>query len=129
MLVSSTFSKTLMVLLLCMAFVGQTMASTIMSYHMMSMAGMNGQEQDMPMMDHSKHNMVSDNSASSEKSTEDCCLKTCSCFTGGCSSVAVFMMDAAGNGPIVDLSSKIFSYSRLALSQHPTSLYRPPILS
>lgn len=130
LLVTFKFSNTLMVLLVCMAFVGQTMASTIMPYQMMSMTGMNGQEQsqDMKMMDHSNHNMVSETSDNSEESTEDCCTQTCSCFIGGCSSVAVFMK-GAGNAPIVGLSSKILSYSNLALSQVPTSLYRPPILS
>lgn len=130
LLVTFKFSNTLMVLLVCMAFVGQTMASTIMPYQMMSMTGMNGQEQsqDMKMMDHSNHNMVSETSDNSEESTEDCCTQTCSCFIGGCSNVAVFMK-GAGNAPIVGLSSKILSYSNLALSQVPTSLYRPPILS
>jgi len=133
MLVTFNLSKTLMVLLVCLTFVGQAMASTMMSYHMMSMTGMNEQEQsqNMPMMDHSNHNMVSetsDTSTSSDESAEDCCVKTCSCFTGGCSSVATFMKGIS-NSPIVDLSSKILSYSRLAQSQQPTSLYRPPILS
>jgi hypothetical protein len=129
--VTFNFSKTVMVLLVCLTFVGQATASAIMSYHMMGMTGMNGQEQsqDMTMMDHSNHNMVSDSSENSEKSTEDCCEQTCSCFTGGCSSVAAFTKDIADNGPTVDLSSKILSYSSLALSQQPASLYRPPILS
>lgn len=135
LLVTFNFSKTLMVLLICVAFAGQTMASTIMSYQMMSMKGMGGQEQsqDMSMMDHSKHTMVSDSSAyssdNSEKSMEDCCTQTCSCFTGGCSSLAAFTKDIVGNEPLVDLPSKILSYSSLALSQQSTLLYRPPILS
>jgi hypothetical protein len=141
MLVIFKFSNTLMVLLVCMAFVGQTMASTIMPYQMMSMTGMNGLEQSqvMKMMDHSNHFMASknmdsdissasDTDANSEESMEDCCTKTCNCFAGGCSSVAMFMLSAS-NAPSVDLSSKILSYSRMALSQQPTSLYRPPILS
>jgi len=126
--VTFNFSKTLMVLLVCLTFVGQAMASTVMSYRMMSMAGMSEQLQDMPMMDHSNHNMVSETSDSSEEATEDCCTKTCNCFAGGCSSVATFMKEI-NNNLIVDLSSKILSYSRLAQSQQPTSLYRPPILS
>ena len=123
------FSKTLMVLILCLTFVGQAMASTIMSYHMISMKVMNGQEQsqNMPMMDHSKHSMMTD-SSNSEESTDDCCAKTCSCFTGGCSSLTTLMKDS-GSNPIIDLSSKIPSYLSLAQSQQPTSLYRPPILS
>jgi len=120
-----------MVLLLCLTFVGQVMASTVMSYHMMSMKGMTTKDQshDMSKMDHSGHSMTSDSTSdTSEKSTDDCCAKTCSCFTGGCSSLATLMKDT-GSNPIIDLSSKIPSYLSLAQSQQPTSLYRPPILS
>lgn len=118
-----------MVLLLCLTFVGQAMASIIMPYQMMSMKVMNDQEQshDMPMMDHSNHSMMMD-SSSSVDSTEDCCVKTCNCFTGGCSSLATLTKDF-GSKAIIDLSSKIPSYLSLAQSQQPTSLYRPPILS
>ena len=124
------FSKTLMVLLICLTFVGQAVASTVMSYHMMSMKVMSGQEktQSMSMMDHSDHTMMNHTSDDSDESTEDCCVKTCSCFTGGCSSIATLMKDT-NNNLIIDLSTKISSYSHLALSQQPTSLYRPPILS
>ena len=127
---SFNFPKTLMVLLICLTFVGQAMASTVMSYHMMSMKGMNAQEQshDMSKMDHSSHSMMNHSSDNSDESTEDCCAKTCSCFTGGCSSVAALIKDV-GNEPIVDFSSKIHSISSLAQSQQLTSLYRPPILS
>ena len=126
---NSNLSKTLMVLLVCLTFVGQAMASTVMSYHMISMKVMNGQEQsqDMPMMDHSNHNMINE-SSDSDDSSEDCCVTTCSCFTGGCSSLATLMKDS-DNSPIIDLSSKISSYLSLTQSQQPTSLYRPPILS
>ena len=127
LLVTFYFSKTLMVLLVCLTFVGQAMASTIMSYHMMGMTGMNGQaqSQNMPMMDHSIDDMVSD---SSETSMEECCTETCNCYMGGCSNVATFMA-ISGNVPIISLSAKILSLSRLAQSQQLTSLYRPPILS
>jgi hypothetical protein len=129
--VSSSFSKKLMVLFLCLAFVGQVVASTIMPYHMMSMKGMSGQEQahDMSKMDHSGHLMTSDsNSDTSEESSKDCCAKSCSCFTGGCSSIALLIKDIS-NDSITDLSTKISSTSSLALSQELSSLYRPPILS
>jgi len=130
LLVTFNFSKTLMVLLLCLTFVGQAMASTIMSYQMMSMTGMNGQSmsQDMAMMDHSNHNMLEASADSSTTSTEECCTETCNCFTGGCSNVATFMT-ISSNVPIISLSAKILSYSSLAQSQQPVSLYRPPILS
>ncbi|WP_269447175.1 CopL family metal-binding regulatory protein [Colwellia sp. PAMC 20917] len=124
------FPKTLLVLLVCLAFVGQAMASTLMSYHMMSMKVMNDQEQsqDMSMMDHSKHKMANDSSSDSETSEDDCCVQACSCFTGSCSSLAT-LLKYAGSNPIIDLSSKIPSYLSLAQSQQSTSLYRPPILS
>ncbi len=127
---SFNFPKTLMVLLVCLTFVGQAMASTIMSYHMMSMEVMSTQDksQNMSMMDHSNHKMMSESSDGDDSSSEDCCVQTCSCFTGGCSSLATLMKDS-GNSPIIDLSSKIPSYLSLAQSQQPTSLYRPPILS
>lgn len=128
--VTLNYSKTLMVLLVCLSFVGQAMASTIMSYHMMAMTGIGGQaqSQDMPMMDHSNHNMAIDAAENSADSTEDCCNKLCNCFTGGCSSIAA-LIKYVSNRAIVDISSKILSYSRLAQSQQSTSLYRPPILN
>jgi uncharacterized membrane protein len=130
LLVTFNFSKTLMVLLLCLTFVGQAMASTIMSYHMMSMTGMNDQNmsQDMAMMDHSNHNMLDASADNSTTSSEECCTETCNCFTGGCSNVVAFMT-ISGNVPIISSPAKILSSSRLAQSQQPVSLYRPPILS
>ena len=125
---NSNFSKTLMVLLVCLTFVGQAVASTVMSYHMMSMKGNSGQEQNMSMMDHSDHSMMSHSSDDSDEAEDDCCVKSCSCFTGGCSSIATLMKDT-GDSLFIDLSSKIFSYSNLAQSQSSSSLYRPPILS
>lgn len=125
------FPKTLMVLLLCLTFVGQTLASTVMSFHMMNMKGMSaqGQSYNMSKMDHSGHHMASDSTVDeSEKSSEDCCVKTCSCFTGGCSSVAA-LDEYVSNDPIIDFSAKINSISTLIQSQQLTSLYRPPILS
>lgn len=118
-----------MVLLICLTFVGQAMASTVMSYHMMSMGvkGEHAQSHNMPMMDHSNHNMMSE-AAEDDSSAEDCCVKTCSCFTGGCSSFATLIKDS-NHEPIIDTSSKISSYIPLAHSQQLTSLYRPPILS
>ena len=117
-----------MVLLVCLTFVGQAVASTIMSYHMMSMKGNSGQEQNMSMMDHSDHSMMSHSSDDSDEAEDDCCVKSCSCFTGGCSSIATLMKDT-GDSLFIDLSSKIFSYSNLAQSHSSSSLYRPPILS
>jgi len=129
--VSLNFPKTLMVLLLCLTFVSQVMASTVMSYHMMNMKGMSTQDQshDMSKMDHSGHSIANDSTSdTSEEPSKDCCVKTCSCFTGGCSSIAVLIKNLCSD-PIIDFSPKISSISNLAQSQILTSLYRPPIKS
>ncbi|MBA6339493.1 hypothetical protein H4J59_00455 [Colwellia sp. MB02u-10] len=117
-----------------MTFVGQAMASTIMPYQMMAMAGMSGQvkaqsKAAMPMTAHSNHNMSGDAVDNTTVSTEDCCAQVCNCFMGGCSSAAALMKGVPSNTPIADVPSKILSYSTLALSQPARSLYRPPILS
>ncbi|MDO6445667.1 hypothetical protein Q4493_07750 [Colwellia sp. 1_MG-2023] len=119
-----------MVLLVCLTFVCQAVASTVMSYHMMSMKGDGGQEQmqTMSMMDHSDHSMMSHSSDDSDEEKDDCCVNSCSCFTGGCSSIAALMKDT-NDSLFIDSSSKIFSYLYLAQSQSSSSLYRPPILS
>jgi len=115
-----------MVLLFCLAFISQAMASTVMSYQMMNMKGMSMQEQphELSKMDHSGHQMMSD----TDESTEDCCSSTCYCSTSGCSSIALFNKDIS-RGLTSDFVSKIMSVSRSPVSQPLTSLYRPPILS
>lgn len=115
-----------------MAFVGQTVAASVMSYHMMSMKGMSQQTQvhDMSQMDHDHHSMM-DNSdlENSEKSSKSCCISSCDCFTGGCSTSAALIKVISNIFIMDDFSSKIPSVSTLALSQRLTSLYKPPILS
>ncbi|WP_371819991.1 hypothetical protein [Psychrosphaera sp. F3M07] len=129
-------SKTLMVLLICLAFIGQVMASTVMSYNMMSMQGMShdrqmsqSEQHDMPMMDHSSHTMSDTVKVSDSNSDNgDCCPSMCKCFTGGCSNIATLTKDI-NTVVFTEFSSKIHSISNLALSLQPTSLYRPPIIS
>ena len=126
--VATNFSKALMISLICMAFIGQAMASVVMPYQMISMMEMNeqAQPQNMAMMDHSHHKM---NSETTEQSTQDCCASACDCYTGSCSNVAALLKNIMGHQPTIDLSAKILSSSSLALSQQPKSLYRPPISS
>jgi len=124
--VSVNLPKTLMVLLLCLAFISQVMASTVMSYQMMNMKGMSMQEQphERSKMDHRGHQMMND----SDESTEECCSSTCNCSTSGCSSIAIFNKDIS-RSLAIGFASKIMSVSRSPVSQPLTSLYRPPILS
>lgn len=138
--------KTSIVLIVCMAFVGQAIASTVMSYQMLSMMNMSSTlntdlasdsapQNMMSMMDHSMHNMSGNSSDmslntsdSDESSSQDCCNKNCQCYTGGCSNVATIMNNVAPNLTMVN-SDKIRNISSVVLSQQTTSLYRPPIIS
>lgn len=128
---SANFAKTLMVLLLCLTFVGQAMAATMMSYQMTNMNGMStpAQAHDMTMMAHSAHQMSADPQLSdTDKSAQDCCAKNCHCFIGGCSAVAtipkVTVLEA-----IVSSSPRILPLHSRVYTQCSSSLFRPPILS
>tara|TARA_R110002167_G_scaffold207882_2_gene411943 strand:- start:880 stop:1248 length:369 start_codon:yes stop_codon:yes gene_type:complete len=122
-----------MVLLLCLTFVGQTLASTVMPYQMAGMMGMSGPEQsrDMSKMDRSGYSMTSDATLDTlEKSIDDCCAKNMDrCFTGGCSFFAVLIKDISQQTIRNVFLSKISYVSNLELIKTPSSLYRPPILS
>lgn len=122
-----------MVMLVCLAFISQLLASTVMSYHMTSHSMM-GMAQ-MPMMELNQKSenvktVAKKSSDDSQSSTQDCCSKTCNCFTGGCSSAAVALIKSDSNYHfMIDLSSKILSNNHLARSHKPSTLYRPPIVS
>ena len=120
-----------------MAFVGQAIASTIMSYQMLGMMNMSSAldkevstelnsdsspQNMMSMMDHSMHNMSGTSSDSDESSNQDCCNKNCQCYTGGCSNVASIINSLAPNLFILN-PEKILNTSSVALSQQSTSLY------
>ncbi|KGJ90875.1 hypothetical protein GAB14E_0539 [Colwellia psychrerythraea] len=121
-----TITKAIMVLLLCLTFLGQVMATSLMPYQMMSMNADNKQEQphNMAMMVHSADQMASDG----DNPTMDCCANDCSCLIGGCSTLALLTKISQTELNLTS-SSKILSIATLALSQHLTCLYRPPIFS
>ena len=124
-----------MVLLLCLIFIGQSMASMTMFY------GMTAMQLDKQSMKSTHHNMsdMSDcdeemmatssiTKACSTTSTEDCCAQECDCLTSGCSTATAFA-EVVHYTPEIAISSKIVSITTLVTSQALTSLYRPPILS
>ncbi|WP_057833011.1 CopL family metal-binding regulatory protein [Colwellia sp. TT2012] len=121
-----TFTKALMVLLLCLTFIGQVMASTLMPYRMMNMneVTMQGQSHDMAMMADNAEQMASD----SATATNDCCTNDCECLIAGCSTFAALSQTSQTEFNMAS-ASKIHSITTSALSQYLTSLYRPPILS
>lgn len=120
-----------MVLLICVAFISQALATTVMSYHMtshalMNMTGMHGNKgSHQPMQ-----SMLSESASDSQSSMQDCCASKCNCFTGGCSTAtAALIKYQTSHHGILDVSSKIFYYSHLAQSHQASSVYRPPIIS
>jgi hypothetical protein len=141
-------SKTLMVLLICLTFLGQAMASTIVYYNMMGMQHVKNQEQastvpsksmvgepQLTMADNSlpDSNVEKDNCCDSECadccdiSKDKCCDGFCHCFTSGYISL-VSLNETQNNSFFIDLPSKIHFFSRHVESETLTSLYRPPIL-
>ncbi len=128
-----------MVLLLCLIFIGQSMASMTMFYGMaamqtgtQSMAGMSS----MASPHHNMSDMSDCNDDMMTRSTmpcpsntaEDCCAQECDCSTSGCSTAPAFTSVISYSAEIA-LSHKIISATSLVTSQTLTSLYRPPILS
>jgi hypothetical protein len=125
-----------MVLLLCLIFIGQSMASMTMFYEMTSMKSMSS----VSSMDSSHHDMndmsncdeemmtTASSKACSTMSAEECCAQECDCLTSGCSTASAFSA-VMYYAPDIAISSKISSLTTIVTSQALTSLYRPPILS
>mgnify|MGYP003115017303 FL=1 len=140
-------NKTVMVVLLCLIFLGQSMASMTMFYSMASMqqSGQmmtemsskkgsnhhskqsNNTAHDMSAMSDCDEEMMTEKTCSS-MSADSCCEQECDCLTGGCSTVSAFSMNI-NYTPAFATPSKIKSLNTITTSQTLTSLYRPPILS
>lgn len=120
-----------MIMLLCLIFVGQSMASSMMFYSMVDMENMDTLDHNMAMMDHgSDHNGANTVSTSSDddSSSDDCCAKECQCFASGCSTISAFAKNNT-NDLILDLSTKIHYDNSSIPNLTTTSLFRPPIFS
>jgi len=141
LLVPKFINKTVMVLLLCLIFIGQSMASMTMFYGMasmqagtQSMSGMSSMQSphhemsDMVDCDEDMMTTSSSKNTCSTTSTEECCAQECDCLTSGCSTASAFAA-VMHYTPDIAISHKITSVPTLVTSQAPTSLYRPPILS
>jgi len=127
--VTLNFPKTLLILLICLTFVGQAMASTLMSYQMMNMNGMKGQTHDMSQMDHSVHKMFDDSSLNeSAELNDDCCAQECNCSISGCFSI-IALPKTVNHDPVLNTTSKIITAFDLTKSLQLKSLYRPPIFN
>ena len=122
-------NKTAVLTLLCLIFIGQSVASSVMFYDMASMNDMRMQEHNMmSMMDHSNMQAVDSDAQASDSALIDCCLQQCQCLASGCSTMAT-LSPLGGTFPIIDNSLKILFDNKLIAIQALASLYRPPILS
>ena len=119
-------NKTVMVVLLCLIFLGQSMASMSMFYNMVSMQAMTK----APSTSNTHHMMAANDSAHdmAAMTTDDCCAQECDCLTSSCSTVSAFSAIITYT-PIFATTTKIALTKVLTVSQTPSSLYRPPILS
>jgi hypothetical protein len=147
LLVPTFINKTMMVFLLCLIFIGQSMASMTMFYNMTAMQLSEQSMTEMTSMKSSNHHSEKINSTAHDMSamldcdeeamtettcatmsSDSCCEQECDCLTGGCSTVSAFSMII--NCTLVFATpSKINSPNALTASQTLTFLYRPPILS
>ena len=136
-----------MVVLLCLIFIGQSMASMTMFYSMTAMqlnmqsmtemTSIKSSNHQSAMMNNTAHDMsaMSDcdeeamtNTACSTMSTQECYEQECDCLSGACSTVSAFSI-IINYTPVFATPCKINSLNAITTSQTLTSLYRPPILS
>jgi len=113
-----------------MAFIGQAMASTAMSYATMPCTH-ESMSAKMSMMTHDDMANETMNHASmmlSDRNQEnimDCCQEQCQCPMSGCVSLS-FLLNTSFNSEVI-AEQKILQSSSLQQSQINSSLYRPPI--
>ena len=111
--------KLIVVVLVLLAFVGQTVASTAVPCHDMKAMDMS---QQMIM----NHTMESTAMASENTAVLDCCQQDCNCPIG--LSVSATLTSLFFVEHLNISSQKIEQYTNLLLNKILTSLYRPPIL-
>ncbi len=122
----SVYIKTLLTVTLCLIFIGQSMAASVMFYKM-DMTMNNGASQHVHSSTMSASSM-SDHAMADSAKSDDCCSTDCQCLVSGCSSVFAFSK-VFNTNVIIDSSDKIFPNKFLISQQVLPSLYRPPIAS
>jgi hypothetical protein len=129
-------NKVLIVLLMLVAFIGQAMVSTAMSYANVTCA--HEINADMAMMIHddvvsgmaneamNHASMMSDSSGQEHnQATMDCCQEQCQCPMNGC--VSLSLLANTSFNALAIAEQKIPQLTSLHASQINASLYRPPI--
>ena len=124
-----------MMTLLCLAFIGQSLAATVMSYEMLSNSVTNNaknSDSSTGKMKHCMKNMaditIANDVIANEKTMSKCCSDTCQCLMAGCASTAILVQLTPGIITI-EHAIKIQRPTALFFNQVPSSLYRPPIIT
>lgn len=106
------------------AFIGQAMASTTMSYATVSCVheSMNAK---MSMMTHADMILNDSRYEKNQATMMDCCQEQCQCPMNGWVSLSL-LFNIQFNSEVIS-DQKIFQPSSLLQSQINSSLYRPPI--
>lgn len=125
--------NTACVMLLLLAFISQAMASSTMSYHMMSNEPL---EQHLTKLDasvasmqhHSQQEMVAQVATDNDKHHNSCCSTNKTCLVL-CSIATTLTSEVILQQPITVSTVKYSSITEVVISQQPKSLYRPPISS
>jgi hypothetical protein len=126
--------KITLLMLLLLTFISQAMASSLMSYKMIAndISFKNTQTVSSNNIS-SQHRMHDEIATLSDEEkdahhSKECCSKNSTCLIVGCAATTLtsklFIQQV-----IISSSIKYISYTELALSQQPKSLYRPPIFS
>jgi len=118
--------KILMVLSTLLIFVGQSMASAVMSCHMDTQN--QPQNTATNMAAHSGHHMYDDSNSTSESEniSFECCGQDCKCPISSCVSVMLPAVSHQINDSLIPAQKINLSLVSI-VSQYPSSLYRPPI--
>ena len=127
---STIFNKTVMVILLCLIFIGQSMASSTMFYKMAAMSTMKSISH-TDMIESNMHASMGHgvtNVDSNETNAMDCSKQECKCSVNGCSVPSAFS-EILITRATIELATKIHSHSNILPEQALSSLFRPPIFS
>lgn len=125
-------SKLMICIVMVLAFIGQTLANTIVccemddNSHQMSMVT---QQQDSDMMDHSHHTMShSMTQVDKQQVSADCCGPDCACPANACTNFSIIVM--LNNAWLTThYEGLIVSVTQPTNNSYQSSLFRPPIIA
>jgi len=124
--------KITLLMLLLLTFISQAMASSLMSYKMMTndISYQNSQVVNAVSSEHKLHDEMATmtDEAKNAHQSKNCCSKNSTCLIVACTATTL-TSELFIQQVVINTSIKYTSYTELAFSQQSKSLYRPPIFS